>query len=132
MSLAQAKEMKLAVGHVCHDHDSTFSHAFDQVIEAAGARIQPICVKAPNMNAYVERFIQTIQQECLDKFIAFGREHFDLLNREYVEHYHHERPHQARDDQPLVKSDASATPTGAVMMRERLGGVLRHYARAAA
>jgi hypothetical protein len=83
------------------------------------------------MNAYVERFVQTIQQECLDKFIAFGREHFDLLNREFVEHYHHERPHQAKDNRPLLAGDSSP-PDGDVIMHERLGGVLRHYSRAAA
>jgi putative transposase len=84
------------------------------------------------MNAYVERFVQSIQQECLDKFIAFGREHFDLLNREYVEHYHTERPHQAKDNLPL---NGLTVPVGAgveIVSRERLGGVLRHYVREAA
>ena len=36
--------------------------------------------------------IDAIEQECLDKFIVFGQEHFDLVCAEYVEHYHSERP----------------------------------------
>ena len=32
--------------------------------------------RAPNTNPYVERFIQTIQQECLDHFVIIGQQHF--------------------------------------------------------
>jgi hypothetical protein len=53
---------------------------------------RPWQYRSPNQNAYVERFVQTIEQECLDKFIVFGREHLDHVCREYVEHYHAERP----------------------------------------
>jgi putative transposase len=130
--LAKAKEMGLAVGQVCRDRDRMFSEAFDRVIEGAGATILQVSFRAPNMNAYVERFVQAIQQECLDKFIAFGTEHMDLLTSEYVEHYHHERPHQAMGDAPLVPTDASPVTEGEVVACERLGGVLRHYARRAA
>lgn len=44
----------------------------------------------------MERFIQSIQQEWLDKFVVFDRGHMDYLVSEYVEHYHHERPHQSK------------------------------------
>jgi putative transposase len=85
------------------------------------------------MNAYVERFVQSIQQECLDKFIAFGREHLDHLISEYTTYYHYERPHQAKGKEPLVLAEGRpATTDGEVMCSERLGGVLRHYSRKAA
>lgn len=38
------------------------------------------------MNAYAERFIQTLGQECLDKFLTFGLKHFDHLNSESLAH----------------------------------------------
>ena len=79
------------------------------------------------MNAYVERFIQSIQQECLDKFVVFGREHMDHLVSEYVEHYHHERPHQSKGNRPLLSDTLVLGPEGEVVCREPLGGVLRHY-----
>jgi putative transposase len=83
------------------------------------------------MNAYVERFVQAIQQECLDQFIIFGTEHFDHVCKEYMEHYHAERPHQAMGNAPLIAPAASGSTDGKVMCRERLGGVLRHYYREA-
>jgi putative transposase len=129
--IARAKEMSLPVGQVCRDHDGMFSRAFDEMIERSGASMCPVSFRAPNMNAYVERFVQSIQQECLDKFIAFGREHFDLLNREYLEHYHTERPHQGKNNVPLHDLPV-ASEVGEIIGCERLGGVLRHYVRHAA
>jgi hypothetical protein len=52
---------------------------------------------------------------------------------EYVEHYHYERPHQGKGNEPLnAIGDHEPTATGEVVCRERLGGVLRHYYRRAA
>src|SRR5712675_1100596 len=51
---------------------------------------------------------ETIQQECLDKFIAFSQEHLDLLTGEFMEHYHHERPHQGQRSVPLKRVTSSA------------------------
>jgi putative transposase len=65
----------------------------------------------------------------LDRFIMFGTEHLDHVFREYVEHYHSERPHQAMGNRPLIGTPAATSKTGAVICHERLGGVLRHYHR---
>jgi putative transposase len=85
------------------DRDSKYTAAaFDDQLEAAGVRVTKVGYRAPNMNAYVERFVQAIQQECLDQFIIFGAKHFDHVCKEYVEHYHTERPHQAMGKVPLI------------------------------
>jgi hypothetical protein len=44
--------------------------------------VKKLSVRSPNTNAYVERFVQAIQQECLDRFIVFGREHLDYVASE--------------------------------------------------
>ena len=89
--------------------------------------------RSPNTNAYMERFIQTVQQECMDKFIVFGREHLDHVFAEYAEHYHQDRPHQGKGNMPLTEGPDVETPAGGeVLCRERLGRVLRHYYRQAA
>ena len=88
--------------------------------------------RSPNMNAYVERFVQAIEHECLDRFIVFGQEHLDHVCGEYVEHYHTERPHQALGKQPPIAPGAPAPIAGVITCAERLGGVLRHYFRDAA
>jgi putative transposase len=99
-------------------------------------RVQKLVVRSPNLNAYVERFIQSIQQECLDKFIGFSADHLDHLVNEYVEYYHYERPHQNKGNAPLLVSGESLPhevgAEGVLKCRERLGGVLMHYYREAA
>ena len=75
------------------------------------------------MNACIKQFVQSIQHECLDKFIAFGREHFDTLISEYASYYHHERPHQAKDNKPLMSPTAAVLTSGKLQVSERLGGV---------
>jgi putative transposase len=130
---AEAAATGLPVDVVLRDRDSRFSRAFDDAMTAAGARVQRLAFRAPNTNAYVERFVQSIKHECLDHFVIFSPEHMDVLVREYVEHYHTERPHQGKGNVPLVADDPAPPPIdGEVVCRERLGGVLRHYYRAAA
>jgi putative transposase len=88
----------------------------------------------------VERFIQTIQQECLDYFVILGQKHFDYLVAEWLEHYHEERPHQAKDNDLLsiARARARGKPLnredghGSISCRERLGGLLKSYSRRAA
>ena len=63
-------------------------------------------------------------------------EHLRHVLKEYVEQYNAERPHQARGNVPLPDADAEEPrilplPSGEVKCRERLGGLLRHYHRAA-
>ena len=53
------------------------------------------------LNAHMERFIQTLQHECLDHFVCFGTRHPDRLLKEYLEHYHEERTHQSLGNVPL-------------------------------
>ena len=52
--------------------------------------------------AILERFTQTLQPECLDYFIVFGQEHMDYLLNEMVSHDNEERPHQSKDNSPLM------------------------------
>ena len=94
--------------------------------------VRMLAYRSPNLNAYVERFVQSIQQECLDHFLIFGQKHFDYLVREYVEHYHTERPHQGLKNQLITGEPPPALPCDEVMCRTRLGGLLKHYYRIAA
>jgi putative transposase len=130
--LAHAKTQGLAAGVVLRDRDSKYTAAFDSALAAGGVTVRPVGFRSPNQNAYIERFVQAIERECLDKFIVFGREHLDHVCREYVEYYHAERPHQAMGNRPLNGTAAVTQPIGKVLCRERLGGVLRHYRRAIA
>jgi len=132
--LEHAKQIELPPKLLMHDRDTKFTKAFDAIFDAAGAEGKQTAFRSPNTNAYVERFIQTLQQEVLDHFVVFGEQHMDHLVSETVAHYHEERPHQSLGNDPPVNRRATATPGSdsdetklRIVCRERLGGRLKHY-----
>src|SRR5262249_3475983 len=72
-----------------------YTREFDAVLEAEGVEVWKVTPVSPNLNAYAERFVQSIKQECLDHFLVFGEAHLRHLCVEYLAHYHQERPHQS-------------------------------------
>lgn len=90
---------------------------------------------SPNLNAYVERFVQTIQQECLDRFVVLGQRHLDHVVSEFVRYYHEFRPHQSLENLPPARPnevEAVELVPSSVTSREFLGGLLKRYERRAA
>jgi transposase InsO family protein len=86
---------------------------------------------SPNLNAFIERFIRSIKEECLDRVIPLGESHLRELIREYLAHYHAERPHQGLGGVFIQPSNDHAADDPLVR-RERLGGLLNYYYREAA
>ena len=86
------------------------------------------------MNAYAERFVRSIKEECLDQMISFGESSLRTAIDEYLEHYHCERPHQDLGNHYLESKGEprDADSTVPVECRERLGGLLSSYYREAA
>jgi putative transposase len=132
--LAHAQTQSLPITIVTRDNDQIYKKGFDRVMKEAGVESRRLAFRAPNTNAFVERFIQTLQVECLDHFLVFGEKHLDYLIREYVEHYHTERPHQSLGNRTIAErappADVQLDLAG-VERRTRLGGLLSHYLRAA-
>jgi putative transposase len=58
-----------------------------------GAEVKRVGPVAPNFNAYAERWVQNLKQECLDHFVMCGEGHLRHLVREHVEHHNLEQPH---------------------------------------
>ena len=77
--IRQARSQGLPVGHLQRDRDTKFTHSFDAALKRCYVRVIPNAYRSPNTNAFVERFIQSISQECLDRFVIFGERHFDCL-----------------------------------------------------
>jgi transposase InsO family protein len=86
--------------------------------------------RAPNANAYVERFVRSIKEECLDRIVPLGERHFRRAVHEFVEHYHQKRNHQGLSNE-LIEGPARSDLVGRIRRRSRLGGLLNYYARAA-
>jgi transposase InsO family protein len=93
-------------------------------------RIVQTPVQAPNANAYAERFVRSIREECLDRLIVFGERQLLHTLDEFVAHYHGERNHQGLGNE-LITPEIHPTHGTHVRCRERLGGLLRYYHHAA-
>jgi putative transposase len=134
----QMAEWGLPATHLLIDYDSKFPRSFDAVFTADGTEVKRVGPRAPNLNSVIERFLQSLRRECLDHFVICGVRHLIHLLREYVDGYYNtERPHQAKGNVPLKEADRDEPsvvpfPSGEVKCHERLGGLLRHYYRAAA
>ena len=120
------------VGHrvlIC-DRDTKWSRSVRQMLAEAGIRVVQTPHRAPNANAHAERFVRSIKHECLAKVIPFGERHLRRTLTEFVSHYHGERPHQGLGN-TLVDRAPLPWRDGRIRRRQRLGGLLNSYHRAA-
>tara|TARA_R110002072_G_scaffold264409_1_gene423099 strand:+ start:2394 stop:3461 length:1068 start_codon:yes stop_codon:yes gene_type:complete len=113
------------------DNDSLFAKQFCSTLEHAGVQIVRTAYQAPDMNAFAERWVQTVKRECLSKLILFGEGHLRRALSEFTAHYHQDRPHQSLDNNPIVPTDDDPPNGNRVVVDERLGGLLRSYRRSA-
>ena len=140
----QARGHGLPVALLQHDRDTKFTSAFDAKLKSLRVPVKRGAYRSPNTNAFVERFIQSIEQECLDRFVVFGGTHLDYLCAEYLAHYHVERPHQSLDNEPVQAPKKRGRrrkrpghisdellPLAEVRCKQRLGGLLKSYGRKA-
>jgi transposase InsO family protein len=119
--------------YLIHDRDGKYCPAFQQIIDAAGVTRVPLPPRSPNLNAYAERWVRSVKEECLARLILFGEASLRHALTEYGEHFHHERNHQGKGNVllfPTVNPDTARQ--GPIQCRERLGGLLTYYARDAA
>jgi putative transposase len=134
--VAHTRATGLPAELVTRDRDVMYRGGLDGVLRSAGIAVKAHLPQSPNLQAYVERFVQTIGQECLDHFVVLGQRHFDHLISEFVEYYLHHRPHQSLGNLPLGLTGPPPAVTtlraDEIVCHERLGGLLKHYERRAA
>jgi putative transposase len=133
MDLAERGEK---ASYLIKDGDTKFTEKFDEVFKSEGIKVKRLPYRSPNLNAFAERYVQSIKQECLDQFVVFGEGHLLYLVREYEGHYNTVRPHQGLGNR-TIGVVSMPPPNGEVDPAEiecdsRLGGLLRHYHRKAA
>jgi Integrase core domain len=89
--------------------------------------------RSPNLNAFAERWVRSVKQECLSKLILFGEASLRRALGEFVDHFHAERNHQGKTNALLFPSNDErlGRRRRSVFCRERLGGLLKYYCRAA-
>jgi len=114
------------------DRDTKYTNDCRGHLDREGVKPVLCPVRAPNCNAFAERFVRSVKDECLDRMILFGEASLRRALKEYVVHYHTERNHQGVGNrllEPLAMVGSSNDP---IYCRERLGGMLNFYYREAA
>jgi transposase InsO family protein len=119
--------------YLLHDRDTKFCPAFRNVLESAGVRPVVLPPQSPNLNAFAERWVRSVKQECLSKLILFGEGSLRRALTEYVAHFHSERNHQGKQNRILfpIRTHKQTGVRSHVRCDERFGGLLKYYTRAA-
>jgi hypothetical protein len=109
--------------YLLHDRDTKYTQGFRAII--ASGQVKPLVLSAcsPNLNAYAERWVRSVKDECLSKVILFGER---SLRRALSETLHTERNHQGRNNVLLFPRDTDVHGKAPVRCRKRLGGLLRY------
>jgi transposase InsO family protein len=117
------------------DRDQKFTDTFDEVFHAQGIRIVRTPIQVPEANGIAERFVRTVRSECLDWLLIVNSRHLERVVTVFVDHYNGHRPHRSLDlappnrrQPPTKKTDLRTLP---VKRRDRLGGLIHEYERAA-
>jgi putative transposase len=137
----QARNLVMELGEqerrfqlLIHDRDTKFSRAFDEVFRSEGIKVIRTPFRAPNANAFAERWVRTVRTDCLDRIFILGRRHLERVIRVYTKHYNEHRPHRAL--QLVPPNGGSSTGDDkprftAAIRYELLGGLINEYQRAA-
>ncbi|HEY7418226.1 MAG TPA: integrase core domain-containing protein [Ktedonobacteraceae bacterium] len=114
-----------------HDRDAKFPVSFDTVFVTERIEVILTPYHAPNANAYAERWVRSMREECLDHLLIINERHLEHVLKEFGQYYNQARPHQGIDQQsPESANDQSGK--GPVQRRDLLGGLLHDYYRNAA
>jgi putative transposase len=138
--IQQARKLLMAVDDragrfrfLVRDRDTKFTAAFDAVFAAEGLTVLRTPVRAPQANAYAERWVGTVRRELLDRMLIVGCRQLRSVLAEYVDHYNGHRPHRALEQAPPLRPGVPVVlaPPARIVRRDRLGGLLHEYAQVA-
>ena len=114
------------------DRDPLCAAGFRKMLKGCGVEVVRLPARSPNLNAYAERFVLTAKSECLNRVVPLSEAHLRRSLAGFVEHYHRERFHQGLGGELIEADESAGGGEGAIVCRERLGGLLRFYHREAA
>ena len=140
--LMSCEDLEIAPRFVLHDRDALLVHDFDRTLTLADVDLVKTPFRAPDANAYAERWVRSLTEECLDHLILFGMSSLHRALSVYRGFFNGHRPHQgignhipdeqATEEEP--QDQAGRTPEGelTVECEQFMGGLLKSYSRKAA
>jgi len=126
----ELSESKTTIRYLIRDRDSKFTQEFDTVFQAEGTQIIETPFRAPKANAYAERWVRTVREECLDQILILNEPHLRRVLKTYDDYYNRQRPHQGIQQQSPIPRTPQNT-SGKVRNRKVLGGIINDYYRSA-
>ena len=117
--------------YLIHDRDPLFTTEFLNMMADVDVKSVKLPPRSPNLNAHAERFVRTIKESCLERLILFGEGSLRTAIHNFVAHYHTERNHQGLANRLISPEQGHLGKAGIVHRRQRLGGMLNYYYRAA-
>jgi putative transposase len=120
-----------AIHFLIHHNDTKFTTTFDAIFQSEGITVIHTPFRAPNANAFAERWIRTVREECLQKLLIINQAHLRSILREYMAYFNISWPYQGIGQQTLIPLTI-VSRDGPVCCRELLGGTVHDYFRAAA
>ncbi len=125
------QEEGLPIRFLIHDRDTTFPASFDHVFASEDVTTIRTPFRSPTANAFAERWIRSVREECLDHVLIVGERHLHRVLKEYAAYFNHARPHQGIGQQ-IPAGDKRSIGEGPVRCRDVLGGIIHDYYREAA
>ena len=119
------------VQYIILDRDPLYTAVFRRLLRDSSVKPLVLPAWSPNLNAFAERFVESAKSECLERMVLLCERYLRAAVREFVHHYHEERPHQGLGNE-LIAPKTTVIGKGQITCRERLGGLLKFYYREAA
>jgi transposase len=126
----ELSESKTTIRYLIRDRDSKYTQEFDTVFQSEGTHVIQTPFRAPNANAYAERWVRTVREECLDQILILNEPHLRRVLKTYDDYYNRQRPHQGLQQQSPIPRTPQNT-SGKVRNRKVLGGIINNYYRSA-
>jgi putative transposase len=126
---AELEDAGRQVRFLVRDRDTKFTASFKEVFASIGVETILTPVHSPKANAFAERWVRTVPEDCLDHLLVVSRQHLETVLTKYIEHYNQARPHRRLDLEP--PQPALSTAGGSIRRRDVLGGLIHEYELAA-
>ena len=109
------------------DRDTKYTTQFRRLFREHGVKTIRLPPYSPNLNAYAERWVRSIKEDCLNHLVLLGEGSLRHGVSEYVEFYNHDLPHQGLGSELVVSQSSETATKGPVKVRFRLDGLLNFY-----